>query len=424
MRVALLAVGLLLIPVPARAEDQLHVSDIQQRIASGQPTKIVCFGDSITGAYYHTGGQRAWCDMLGLALEQAHPNAILEMINAGSSGHTTVNALARIEKDVIAHKPHMVVVMFGMNDVTRVPLEDYADNMQSIVDRCQMVGAAVVLCTPNSVYDNEARPNSKLQIYSAAVRKLATKCNLPLVDCFEDYTEFRKQQPREWALLMSDEIHPNMLGHIRFAEQMTKVICGVDVSLKPTQPPLDALRHTFDRLSRGEAVKMIAMPPYDKIMPDVLQMEFPGAEFEVVTWPVDGQSVAQLSKWAQQIRSSSPHLVVPAIPLAEIRRSAGTEGIEAFVRDYEWVLNYSFQFSGRPWDVVPILPLEANDLKESEAATLSAARQIILGKDVRFIERTDDDTGTPQEIVSAWVQKQKQVWDESQKRLPAKDRRP
>jgi len=39
-----------------------------QLMEAGQPVRIVCFGDSITGVYYHTGGRRAWCDLLGVAL--------------------------------------------------------------------------------------------------------------------------------------------------------------------------------------------------------------------------------------------------------------------------------------------------------------------------------------------------------------------
>lgn len=43
---------------------------------------------------------------------------------AGISGNTTAAGLARIDKDVIARQPHLVEVMFGMNDVARVPLEE------------------------------------------------------------------------------------------------------------------------------------------------------------------------------------------------------------------------------------------------------------------------------------------------------------
>ncbi|MEO1996712.1 MAG: GDSL-type esterase/lipase family protein [Planctomycetaceae bacterium] len=140
------------------ASGQSPLIPVKSRMAAGLPTRIVCFGDSITGVYYHSGSQRAWCDMLGIALRKAYPHARLEMVNAGISGHTTVQALARIEKDVLDRKPHLVVVKFGMNDVARGPVGQFKTNLASIVRRCRAVKSAVVLCTPNSVFEKYGTP--------------------------------------------------------------------------------------------------------------------------------------------------------------------------------------------------------------------------------------------------------------------------
>ena len=67
------------------------------------------------------------------------------MINAGISGHTSAQGLARIDADVIAKKPDLVVVMFGMNDVCRADLDTFRANLREIIVRCRKAGAAVVL---------------------------------------------------------------------------------------------------------------------------------------------------------------------------------------------------------------------------------------------------------------------------------------
>ncbi len=430
-------------PTPADEPDiaagRIQVSDIARRLETGRTTRIVCFGDSITGAYYHTGGVRAWCDMLGLALQQANPRANVEMINAGSSGHTTVNALARIDKDVIAKQPHLVVVMFGMNDVTRVSLADYRENLRSIIARCQDAGAAVLLCTPNSVYENPARPNDRLAEFSGAVRQLADELSLSLVDCFAAWQQLRDDDPAEWMLLMSDTIHPNMNGHRIFAELMTQEICGKQVSLATSAPPIDALHHTFDRLAQQQSVKLVAMPPFDAMLPEVLRKHFPDAEIDVTTWPVEGQSVAEMAEWAKRIRGMKPDLVIPAV-------SATTAAIDdkQFVHDYEWVLNWSFQFAGRPWDVVPVLPNvlqvlsdDASDVEPdvepetNESADLDTVddaatsdrteliRRIVQGKDLRFIERRDSDERPAEKVVDEWIAEQKRTWMAARNMLPA-----
>lgn len=390
------------------------LQQINQRLARGQLTRVVCFGDSITGAYYHTGGLRAWCDMLGFALQKASPHASLQMFNSGISGNTTVDALARIDRDVIAVSPHLVVVMFGMNDVTRVSPEAFAENLNQIVQRCRLAGAAVVLCTPNPVFENPARSEQKLAQYSQIVQSVAASLNVPLVDFFREESAFREEHPSEWSLTMSDEIHPNMRGHIRFAERIAEVICGRTVSVADTPSPYDGLHHTFDRLHQRKTVRLVAMPPYDGIFPDQLRKFFPEAQFDVTVWPVQDQSVAEMAEWAQQIRGLDPHLVVPAIPLQSL--SDHEEG--SLIADYEWVLNRSFQFSGRPWDVVPVVPLDPGSLTELQQDRFHLCRTVTTGKDVRFIERQPGDEQPAADLVGAWIAEQWRIWQGTRDHLP------
>lgn len=397
----------LLVPAFSEAEGiaPLTLPEIQQQLADGQPTKIVCFGDSITGVYYHTGGSRAWCDMLGIVLKQAYAKADLQMINAGMSGHTTANALARIEGDVIAKKPQLVVVMFGMNDVVRVPLETYGKNMREIIRRCRQAGAAVVLCTPNAVSETAARPQTKLANYVDAVRTIAVEEKLPLVDCFAAWQAHRSEDRLSWSLMMSDEIHPNMTGHLRFAELMGSVICGRPLTFDETPEPSQTLDNVFDRLANKETVKLVAAAPYDKLVPELLRHHFPDAKLEVIVWPVQEQTIADASAWAKRIRQLQPQLVIPTIPPAASKASQA-----AFIHDFQWVLNFSLPFSGRAWGVVPILPLETQHESDTQKQYADLASQIILGKDLLFIERQADDLRSPSEIVGSWIDTQQQNW--------------
>src|SRR4051794_39903014 len=48
----------------ANAQDATTTSRAAELLAAGKPVTIVCFGDSITGVYYHSGGWRAYPEML------------------------------------------------------------------------------------------------------------------------------------------------------------------------------------------------------------------------------------------------------------------------------------------------------------------------------------------------------------------------
>ena len=81
-----------------------------RNLSGNEPVRIVCFGDSVTGLYYHTGGRRSYTDLLKIALRRLCPRAEVTAINAGISGHTTRDALKRIDADVLAKEPTLVTV--------------------------------------------------------------------------------------------------------------------------------------------------------------------------------------------------------------------------------------------------------------------------------------------------------------------------
>ena len=67
---------------PLAAAEAPVLPEFGARLTAGQPVKVVCLGDSVTGVYYHTGGRRAYPEMLALALRQAVPAAQLQHVRA------------------------------------------------------------------------------------------------------------------------------------------------------------------------------------------------------------------------------------------------------------------------------------------------------------------------------------------------------
>jgi len=98
------------LPAGLRAETrELSWADIQDKY------RIVCFGDSITYGEDLISAQ-TYPAVLATLLEEAHPNLDVVVINAGVRGHTSVQGLSRLERDVLWYKPHVVLSAFGVND--------------------------------------------------------------------------------------------------------------------------------------------------------------------------------------------------------------------------------------------------------------------------------------------------------------------
>lgn len=367
----------------------------RQALGAGQPVTIVCFGDSVTGVYYHTGGRRAYTDMLGIALKKAYPKAELTMTNAGSSGHATTNALERIERDVLKHKPTLVTVMFGLNDMVRVPLEDYRANLNKIIDYCQRADAEVLLCTPNNVITTSGRPTEKLVQYCDTIRSVGKDRGIPVCDTYAELEAIRSRDALAWRLLMSDEIHPNMDGHKRMAEIMAKSISGKEVSLADVPPPTPVLAKTTRLVKEKKPVKVLAMPPLDASIAAALQESTGGTQFEVIPWPVEGKTLPEIEKDAQaRVRALKPDLVVIAVS-----RSATADSPEQFIRSYAWIMNWSLSFGTAEWDCVVVHPSIIEPDKTGERDGL--VRQLVRAQDLTLIDRRKEDRRTADEIVAA-----------------------
>ena len=99
---------------------------------------IICFGDSITFGYGANPGEDYPSNL--------RPMVKLPVINAGVDGDTTFCALERLDNDVLAGDPRLVIVEFCGNDfLKKISREDTVKNLSRIIDRIQKRGAMVAL---------------------------------------------------------------------------------------------------------------------------------------------------------------------------------------------------------------------------------------------------------------------------------------
>ncbi len=99
---------------------------------------IICFGDSITFGY-------------GVKPGEDYPSVLsrisgVPVINAGRDGDTSLLALERLNKDVLAKEPFIVLIEFCGNDFLKgISQEETAGNMKNIIAQVQGAGAIAVI---------------------------------------------------------------------------------------------------------------------------------------------------------------------------------------------------------------------------------------------------------------------------------------
>jgi acyl-CoA thioesterase I len=162
---------------------------------------VAFLGDSITSGH-------------GLPLEATFPALLGEALgvpalNAGISGDRTAGGLARLEADVLAHQPRLVVVELGVNDVfAGVPRAETIENLRAIVRRVRATGAGVIL-VHFRLYGVAGDG------YRADLRALARAEGATL---FEDVLDGVVPE------LSADGLHPNAEGHARLAERLAPAL--------------------------------------------------------------------------------------------------------------------------------------------------------------------------------------------------------
>lgn len=142
--------------------------------------KLVCFGDSITA-------RKEGLDKPMLTTKLAEQLDGFEVINAGVSGNNTIDALTRIEKDVIKNNPDIVTVLFGANDAAfhkMIDLETFKTNINKITE--MLTPKRTILITPAPVDEKVqfARTNEVLSQYACEVEKVAAETGSHFIDFY------------------------------------------------------------------------------------------------------------------------------------------------------------------------------------------------------------------------------------------------
>jgi len=376
-----------------------------------EEVRVVGFGDSITGVYYHTGGYRAWPELLEIALKKGAPKAQVRVFNAGRSGHTTDAGLKRIQRDVLSRKPHLVVVMFGMNDLAygaasaakvQARGRHYTGNVKSIVEQCRGVGAEVLLLTPNSVYPESAprRPPERLAVYTALVREVAAELNVPVADSFAEWERIRKEDPTRWRLLMSETIHPNLNGHRVFAEMAASAVFGREILLADLKPYDDCLRNVKRRIGGKQPIRVVAAQPVAEALRSELAKHTGPVPSAIAEWPVAGKTLKQLVAQAKRLRGTKHELVV----LTLSPEACALTNEETFIRDASWVVNYALPFGARAWDVLVVAPsVTAPLLSAEQRRGETLFKSIVAGHDLVWVGRPEGSTEAGDALVERWL---------------------
>ena len=164
-------------------------------------SRIMVFGDSLSAAY-GIPAEYGWVQLLQERLEEK--NYEIDVINASISGNTSGNGLNRIEKDLAAHEPDLLILELGGNDGLRGhPPMRLKSNLKKMIHICQEQGVEVLLVGMQLPPSYGKRYTDT---FAAIYPQVAEEMDVPLVKSFIDMVGVDPD------LMQNDRIHPNEKG--------------------------------------------------------------------------------------------------------------------------------------------------------------------------------------------------------------------
>jgi isoamyl acetate esterase len=205
--------------------------------APQKKTKVIFFGDSITELGVKPEKYRGYILQLEDMLKKEKKEDQYELVGSGISANKVYDLYLRMEEDVLAKNPDVVVIYVGVNDVwhktllgTGTDADKFEKFYQAIIKKLQANNIKVVLCTPAVVGEKTDMSNpldGDLNKYSNIIREIAKKNKLPLVDLrksFQQYLDKNNPENKEKEILTYDRVHMNDKGNKFIADEMWKIL--------------------------------------------------------------------------------------------------------------------------------------------------------------------------------------------------------
>ena len=216
-------------------------------------TPIIAFlGDSVThGAFECIQGDSAGCifdmdavyhERLRRMLLAVNPWLPVSIINAGVAGDNAIMGLARLERDVISHKPHICVVNFCLNDLSET-VEEYVAALREIFTRLMAADIRPILLTP-SMLNTYVHPDTipmyrdfaavtagwhqsgVMDGYVEAAKTLAAELGVAVADAYAKWKVLEAEGMDVTENLANYINHPSRELHQLFADVLFETLQG------------------------------------------------------------------------------------------------------------------------------------------------------------------------------------------------------
>ncbi len=189
----------------------------RKKLLAGGRVRIVAFGDSITAGGDASEPSLIFWARWAASLRKKYAHAVIEAVSGATGGDTSADGLQRLQEKVLAQRPDLVLIGFGMNDHNRegygVPLDALVNNLRRMIDQIRSASTAeVILFSAFPPNPNWHYGTHNMQAYAEATEKVALEKQCAYADVYRRWMSLTAHKKPE-DLLANNINHPNDYGH-------------------------------------------------------------------------------------------------------------------------------------------------------------------------------------------------------------------
>ena len=219
--------------------------------------RVVALGESTTWGYSASSKEKCWVNRVVAMLEEFQGLPI-ELFNQGIGSNVLTrecpsyehsckpSALERLDAEVIALEPDLLLLSYGLNDARGgTPPDVFREAYQELIDRVRtQINPLMVIL--NSYYMHEVLYKNcphweesdyeRTEVFNLVIRQIAEANDLILADVYS------AEAGVDW-FVDHDHCHPNDLGHCIIANRIFESIarnCSLVALTMPDEPLIEA----------------------------------------------------------------------------------------------------------------------------------------------------------------------------------------
>jgi lysophospholipase L1-like esterase len=208
---------------PSAPHQQLTMPMTRAALANGREVTIIAFGSSSTQGAGASSPDRTYPAVLEARLHAALPAAHLRVLNRGLGGQEVTEMMARLETDVLALGPALVIWQAGANAVLRgMAPEIFIAAMADGIGRLRARGIDVVLM------DSQRAPrilnSPHFERFDTALREISTRLDVPLFSRAALMQAWDASGTPHHTMLAPDDLHHNDRGYECLARALAQSV--------------------------------------------------------------------------------------------------------------------------------------------------------------------------------------------------------